>query len=252
MGGYGYFKGPAKERQLLSVNAISLAPSKTGLVLVGCRAQRGPAVIPNPPHPLSCASCPRVRSPRFENTSNRLYTRCPVDDAAAVLGAMEKQGRLVAIQDKTLKDAGFRKFGWAHSTEQFAGGPLSSSHACEHGAFIYQRDPAATRAIGAGIAESDQAEGAAGVEATLYALVVSSPPCTFHVPCECAWPSPTKIYVHAAGFGRSARGGEGAYCRTAPRWFPPPPSLTPTPHVHASFRFPHLILPITDSRTVPR
>lgn len=121
VGGFAYFDA---DNCLLQVNAITYAPSATGLVLVG----------------------------------RHLRARSAYDVAAT----MRRQGRMAGIQDADLLAAGFQSSGWVHASETFDGAvlPLDPAHGqYEHGAFLFERT--ARRRVGAGGAAAErEARGA--------------------------------------------------------------------------------------------
>lgn len=97
-GGFAYFDDAFK---LLQVNAITYAPSSTGLMLIR--------------HPVAPTS-------------------------RGVADAMRRAGRMAPIIEPRLTDAGFEAFGWVHGSELIDGHKLSVDvHSYEHGAFLYQR-----------------------------------------------------------------------------------------------------------------
>ena len=104
-GGFAYFD---EHMALLAINAIALAPSPTGLVLVG--------------YP--------VAGPRTDN-------------AAAIL---THGGRLVPIRHPDLVRAGFDAVAWVHGLETFEGAPIAEERQYPHGAFLYHHNPAGSAA----------------------------------------------------------------------------------------------------------
>lgn len=100
-GGFGYYDHAG---DLVQINAISYAPSNTGVVVVG--------------------------SP------------VPAKTRDVILEAMQRQGRMIPFHQPALIEAGFVSFGWVHGGESFEGADLSDeANSNEHGAFVYLRKP---------------------------------------------------------------------------------------------------------------
>ena len=99
-GGFAYFDA---EMKLLAINAVAMAPSPTGLVLVG--------------RPV-----------------------CGQGSAQAA-DVLSKKGRLVPIAYPDLLSVGFDASAWVHGSENFNGVSLSDDTPYPHGAFVYRWRP---------------------------------------------------------------------------------------------------------------
>ena len=122
-GGFAYFDA---EMKLLAINAVAMAPSPTGLVLVG--------------RPV-----------------------CGQGSAQAA-DVLSKKGRLVPIAYPDLLSVGFDASAWVHGSENFNGVSLSDDTPYPHGAFVYRwRPPEGSTSRAAARAGSDGGDNIMGV-----------------------------------------------------------------------------------------
>lgn len=70
----------------------------------------------------------------------------PIPGSTDALEVMGQQGRLTDVTLNTLRDQGYRRFGWINPGEKFKHAPVTTIATYDHGAFIYGVDCRATGA----------------------------------------------------------------------------------------------------------